>query len=74
MVGSFSCRHVPTADRDVFIGSVQLLFIGVVGEYVGNILRKVTPNNPQIVKELINFENADDDPYLMKSVTDDSND
>ena len=49
-----------------FIGSVQLLFIGIIGEYVGNILRKVTPNNPPIVKELINFEHAEEDPFLME--------
>ena len=50
-----------------FLCSVQLLFIGVVGEYVGNILRKVTQNNPPMVRELINFENAEADPYLVQS-------
>ena len=52
-----------------FLGSIQLLFIGIVGEYVGNILRKVTPNNPPLVKELLNFDNADEDPYLIRNAS-----
>lgn len=49
-----------------FIGSVQLLAIGIVGEYVGGVLKNVTPKNPPIVKELINFD--EDDKYLIKEV------
>lgn len=52
-----------------FIGSILLLFIGLVGEYVGNILRRVKPHNPPIVRELINFE-GQNDPYLIKHVDD----
>ena len=51
-----------------FIGSVQLMFIGIVGEYVGNVLKKVTPKNPVIVKEVINYD--EEDPYLIKEVND----
>lgn len=40
-----------------FLGSVQLLFIGLVGEYVGIILKKVTKKPPVMVKELINIDN-----------------
>ncbi len=54
-----------------FLGSVQLFFIGIVGEYVGNILHKVTHKNPTFVRELINFDNTDDDPYLIKNLDDD---
>ena len=50
-----------------FLGSIQLFFIGVVGEYVGNILRKVSNHNPPIVKELINFEEKENDPFYFKS-------
>ncbi len=49
-----------------FIGSIQLLAIGVVGEYVGGVLKNVTPKNPPIVKELINLD--EDDKYLIKEV------
>lgn len=52
-----------------FLGSIQLLFIGIVGEYVGNVLQKVTPKNPVIVKELLNFEMKKEDPYLINVVS-----
>lgn len=50
-----------------FLGSVILFFIGVVGEYVGITLRTVQKQSPPIVKELINFENVEKDPYLFCS-------
>lgn len=39
-----------------FIGSVQLLFMGVIGEYIGVVLRKVTRQPDLIVRERINFD------------------
>ena len=39
-----------------FLGSVQIVFIGLVGEYVGAISRKMTKQMPVIEKELINFD------------------
>lgn len=39
-----------------FLGAVQLIFIGLVGEYVGAILGKVKKQMPVIEKELINFD------------------
>lgn len=50
-----------------FIGSIQLLFIGMIGEYVGAILKKIssTSSVPPIVRELINYEGDDD--YLVES-------
>ena len=39
-----------------FIGSLQLFFIGLLGEYVGNIYTKVA-NRPHVFeKKRINFE------------------
>lgn len=49
-----------------FLGSIQMFFIGVVGEYVGITLRKVSKNSPPLVKELINYDNPDEDPYYFK--------
>ncbi|MBE5916754.1 MAG: glycosyltransferase [Pseudobutyrivibrio ruminis] len=39
-----------------FIGSIQLLFLGLIGEYVGQIYKLTTPSNPAVVSELINFD------------------
>lgn len=44
-----------------FFGSVQVLFLGIIGEYIGVILRKVTRQPDVIVSEKINF---DDDREL----------
>lgn len=52
----FAMGTAPMVIGMFFLGSVQLLFIGLVGEYVGAILRKVTKQLPVIEKELINFE------------------
>lgn len=62
----FSTGTAPLLIGMFFIASVQLLFIGLLGEYVNMILRKVTPNNPPIVNELINFDNIDEDPLYFK--------
>lgn len=64
----FPAGMAPAMIGVFFLGSVQLLFIGILGEYVGTILRRVTPNNPPLVKELINFDNGEDDPYLFNEV------
>lgn len=39
-----------------FIGSIQLMFIGILGEYVGQILNRIIPAPLVIEKELINFD------------------
>jgi polyisoprenyl-phosphate glycosyltransferase len=45
-----------------FLGSIQILFIGLVGEYVGAILKKLTKVPLVVEKELINFDKIDDFP------------
>ena len=55
----FSAGLAPLLIGMFFIGSVQLLFIGLVGEYVGEVLRKVTKQLPVIEKEKINFDDTD---------------
>lgn len=62
----FSAGVAPLLIGVFFIGSIQLFFIGIVGEYVGNILHKVSRRPPPIVKELINID--EDDPYYVKQV------
>lgn len=39
----------------LFLGSVQLLFMGVLGEYIGAILRKVSRQPDVIVSEKLNL-------------------
>ncbi len=50
-----------------FLGSIQLLFIGVLGEYVGFILNEVTDKLPPVVTDLIGFDEdmKDNDPYYF---------
>jgi hypothetical protein len=42
-----------------FLGAVQLMFIGIVGEYVGEILTRMNDKPMVIEKERINFDNND---------------
>lgn len=64
----FNTGTAPLLIATFFIGSILLFFVGVVGEYVGNILGRLKPHTPPIVRELINFDV--DDPYLIKHVND----
>lgn len=52
----FSIGIAPMLIGVFFLGSIQILFIGLVGEYVGAILKKLTKQMPVIEKELINFD------------------
>lgn len=45
----------------LFLGSVQLLFMGVLGEYIGVILRKVSKQPDVILREKINFDEETDE-------------
>lgn len=65
----FNTGTAPLLIAVFFIGSVLLFFLGIVGEYVGNILGRLKPHNPPIVRELINFDG--DDPYLIRHVDED---
>ena len=60
----FDTGTAPVLIGVFFLGSIQLFFIGLLGEYIGSILNKVRPKYPPIVKELINFEG--EDPYLIQ--------
>ena len=47
----FPAGVAPVLIGMLFLGSVQLLFMGVLGEYIGAILRKVSRTTP-ILSEL----------------------
>jgi len=42
-----------------FFGSVQMFFLGIIGEYIGAILRKVTHRPEVILEEMINIKKED---------------
>lgn len=52
----FSVGVAPIVIGLFFLGSVQLMFIGIVGEYVGQILKRVTPAPLVIERETLNFD------------------
>jgi hypothetical protein len=56
---SFQLGQAPLVIGLFFFSSVQLIFIGIIGEYVGNIYTQVL-NRPLIIeKERINFTEKD---------------
>lgn len=52
---SFEMGMAPIVIGIFFIGAVQLFFIGILGEYIGEILNRVTKRPLVIEKERINF-------------------
>lgn len=58
----FTVGIAPISIGMFFLGSLQLLFMGIIGEYVGNIHTQVH-NRPLVVeRERVNFEYAPADP------------
>ncbi len=55
---SFDAGMAPLLIGMFFIGSVQLLFIGIVGEYVGAVLRRVKKSPFVVEEETLNFEES----------------
>jgi glycosyltransferase involved in cell wall biosynthesis len=52
----FAVGTTPLIIALLFFGSVQLVSIGLIGEYIGAVLRKVSYRVPVMEKELINLE------------------
>lgn len=52
----FSAGMGPIMIAIFFIGSVQLFFMGIIGEYIGVLLDKSTKRPLVVIKEKINFE------------------
>jgi polyisoprenyl-phosphate glycosyltransferase len=56
---NFQLGQAPLIIGLFFFSSVQLIFIGIIGEYVGNIYTQVL-NRPLVIeKERINFTEKD---------------
>ncbi|HLX86581.1 MAG TPA: glycosyltransferase family 2 protein [Terriglobales bacterium] len=65
---NFSVGVAPIAIGMFFLGSLQLLFMGIIGEYVGNIHTQVH-NRPLVVeRERLNFEYAPGEPLPSKAL------
>jgi len=53
---SFQIGLAPLIIGMFFIGAVQLVFVGLLGEYIGSIHTQVLRRPPVIEKERINFD------------------
>jgi polyisoprenyl-phosphate glycosyltransferase len=53
---AFQIGSAPVVVGIFFLGSVQLFFIGILGEYIGSIYTQVLKRPPVIEKERINFD------------------
>lgn len=54
---SFDVGMAPVIIGMFFIGSAQLFFMGILGEYIGAILRKTSKHPLVVEEETINFDN-----------------
>ncbi len=53
---SFTMGMAPIVIGLFFLGSIQLLFIGILGEYIGEILNRVTRRPLVVAKEKLNMD------------------
>lgn len=58
---NFQAGMAPILIGMFFLGSVQLFFLGIIGEYIGAILRKVSKIPDAILSEKINVEEKSED-------------
>ena len=69
--GNFSVGMAPVVFGIFFLGSVQLFFIGILGEYIGSIHTQVLRRPPVIERERINFDQPmHPDPRLIPGAVD----
>lgn len=52
----FNAGMAPVLIGIFFVGSIQLAFIGILGEYIGAILRKMSKHPLVVEEELVNFD------------------
>lgn len=58
---NFSAGVAPMLIGMLFMGSVQLFFLGMIGEYIGVILRKMTKLPNVVLSEKLNIDDTDED-------------
>lgn len=63
---SFNAGMAPMLIGMFFIGSIQLLYIGILGEYIGSILRKISKHPLVVEKETINFDRQQEDKDMQE--------
>jgi len=64
----FTAGQAPLLIGFFFLGSIQLLFIGLIGEYVGAIYTQVQRRPLVIEKERINFDEEAQEVRKVSSV------
>ena len=57
---SFDAGMAPVMIGMFFLGAVQIMFLGIIGEYVGIILKKVSNRPDVVLEETINVEKNDE--------------
>ncbi len=55
---SFSVGIAPIAIGSFLFASIQLFFLGIIGEYIGSIYTQILRRPPVVEKERINFEDS----------------
>ena len=56
----FDAGMAPVLIGVFFLGSIQLLCLGVIGEYIASVIRKITPSTFVTESECLNFDEEDD--------------
>jgi glycosyltransferase involved in cell wall biosynthesis len=68
--GNFSVGMAPVVFGIFFLGSVQLFFIGILGEYIGAIHTQVLRRPPVVERERVNFDQPHSDPRRIPGAVD----
>ena len=62
---TFDAGMAPIVIGLFFVAAVQLFCIGILGEYIGILIRRVTKQTLVLEKEKINFEEEDGDEQII---------
>ena len=56
----FNAGMAPVLIGVFFLGSIQLLCLGVIGEYIASVIRKITPSTRVTESHSLNFEDDEE--------------